>query len=96
MALTTAQLEAHLGRFLRTLVGSLSTPNQLNKLEQTMRLLLPAGKRYVTSGTLGTQADRQEAMTTFRDAAYQKLTNLDPSTAALQHYLSAHWNIDED
>ncbi len=94
MALTNAQVEAHLGRFLRTLVATLTTDNQVDKLQQTMRLLTPAGRRYVTAGTLGTQAERLEAMVAFRDTAFQKITGSDPATA--QHFLSNHWNVDED
>ncbi len=97
MALTVVQLEAHLGRFLRTLAAGLSTPAQLAHLEETMRLLLPAGKRYITNGTLGTQADRLEAMTTLRDAAWQKIAGVDPSgNASLLHYLTSHWQAGEE
>ncbi len=94
MALTNTQIEAHLGRLLRTLVAGLTTENQVDKLGRTMQLLMPAMQRYVTGGSLGTQADRLEAMTSFRDAAFQKITGRDP--AASQHFLSNHWNIDED
>ena len=96
MALTTLQLEAHLGRFLRTLAAGLSTEDQLAHLDDTMRLLLPAGKRYVTNGTLGTQAERLEAMTTLRDAAWEKITGVDPAgNTPLLHYLNNHWQAGE-
>ena len=62
-----------------------------------MGLLIPAGKRYVASGTLGTQAARREAMVTFRDAAWQKLTNYDPAgNPVRQHYLDNHWHLEDD
>jgi len=97
MPLTTPELEAQIGRFMWTMIPTLTTPNQLDRLARMMRLLIPAGARYFTTGTLGTQAERQEAMASLREAAWVQLHGGDPSSdPELLHFLTEHWEAGEE
>ncbi len=92
MALTVTQLEAQLGRFLRTLLPLLDGPVASAHLEAMAAGLANAARNYVTSGTLGTQADRLEAMMTMGRAIFAQLTAGDGADgAAGQHYFENHW-----
>lgn len=97
MALTVPQLEAHFGRWLRTLVAQADTPARQEKLLQLAVLLEPYGRWYVLNGTLGTQADRQEAMERARKGMYQQITGVDPDGhAGHLHTVLGHWALSED
>lgn len=77
MALTVPQLEAHLGRFLRLAITSVTTSQEIAALREALPFLLAAGKRYIPAGTLGTQAERLEAMITARNACVLKVEGID-------------------
>lgn len=92
MALTVPQLEQHLGRFLRELLTAAELPIHLELLDDLATALMTGGRTYVTDGTLGTQADRQEAMVRLARFLFQKLTGFDPEDGGPgQHVFTNHW-----
>ncbi len=92
MALTVVQLEAHLGRFLRQLLTHMDPEVAQRVLEPLAAGLANAGRQYVLNGTLGTQADRVEAMTTMAKAIYQATQGADPNDGGRgQHGFENHW-----
>ena len=62
MPLTQGQKEAHIGRMMVGIIQTADTQDELDALEALMHLLMPSARLYVQAGTLGTQADRLEAM----------------------------------
>jgi hypothetical protein len=92
MALTTAQLEALYGNFLRLLVTHLDGPVATRVLDPLATGLANAGRSYVLNGTLGTPADRLEAMRTLAQGLYQALGYGNPTDGARgQHGFDQHW-----
>lgn len=92
MALTTPQLESHLGRFLRLFLTHVEGEVAARLLEPLSAALLNGGKAYVTNGTLGTQPERREAMETLAKALYQQTQGANPSDGARgQHGFENHW-----
>lgn len=92
MALTVAQVEQHLGRLVRTSLTQADGPVLERVLPQFTALLANAGRQYVLNGTLGTQADRLEALTTIAKALYQLETGANPDDGGRgQHGFEAHW-----
>jgi hypothetical protein len=97
MALTVAQLRTHLGAFwIYTVQEFVVTDAHKDALAQMMQTLTPAGKAYIQNGPVGTQAERQEAMVTLRDGAWEAITGVNPTgNAPLLHYLQNHWHATE-
>lgn len=92
MALTVAQLEAHLGRFLRQLLTHIDADVAARVLDPLATGLANGGRQYVQNGTLGTQAERREAMETLAKALYQQTQGVNPDDGARgQHGFEQHW-----
>ena len=64
------------------IIQTADTQDELDALEALMHLLMPSARLYVQAGTLGTQADRLEAMQELRHRAYQRVSRCDPDTNA--------------
>ena len=93
MHLTQPQRESQYGRLLVQIVQTADTPDELDALESLMRLLMPSMRLYVQAGTLGTQADRLEAMQELRHRAYQRVFGVDPdSNAQAAHVAATHYH----
>ena len=91
MALTVAQIEAHLGRFLRLVLTHIEPVVAQKYLEPMATGLANAGKNYVLNGNLGTQAERREAMDAMGKAIYEALGYGDPNDGARgQHGYDNH------
>jgi hypothetical protein len=92
MALTVAQLEAHLGRFLRLFLTHAEPDVVARLIEPMSAALLNSGKNYVQNGNLGTLAERREAMETLAKVLYQQSQGADPNDADRgQHGFENHW-----
>ena len=91
MALTQAQIAQHWGAMLNFGLDRIAAKDVpgldqfVFQLEDFIRLAF----RYVTAGTLGTQANRKEAMQAFMKKLFTSLTGMDPTVE--QHVFRVHW-----
>ncbi len=91
-ALTQAQLREHLGAMVSR--GVMQSLRQGVPLEEiTLVDMLSWAKDYRANGTLGTQAERTEAMQTLYRQLFQRVTGLDPVNGSANdiHYYKKHW-----
>jgi hypothetical protein len=94
MALTVAQLEAHAGRLLRQFLTHAEPAVVTQVAEPLATAIANAGKNYVLNGTIGTQAERIEAVTTIVKALYTASQPGSPNPedgARGQHGFENHW-----
>lgn len=97
MPLTQVQREAHYGRMLVNLIQNTNTTEEISTLDSLMHILIPNGKKYVQAGTLGTEADRLEAMQFLRDRAYDVVHSADTANdAAAAHVATNHYHATLD
>jgi len=89
MALTAAQVREHVGAMIQY---GLNNAEYLLRGGLDFRDLVRWSKLYRVGGTLGTIADRTEAMRTFLKYVFMKTTGRDPVTD--KHIFTKHW-IDE-
>ncbi len=86
MALTVSQIREHVGAMFQF---GLNNAAFLAKGGLSFDDFVLWAKDYRINGTLGTLADRTEAMKTFLRFAFQRVTGIDPSTNL--HFYKFHW-----
>lgn len=91
-ALTAAQLREHLGAMVSR--GVMQSLRQGVPLEEiTLKDIMSWAREYRLNGTLGTQADRTEAIQFFYRQLFERSTGLDPANGSANdiHYYRKHW-----
>ena len=92
MALTVAQIAEHIGRMMTRGVNQTLTNETVMSGARFIDILGDWMRDYRKNSSFGTQADRDEAMRTFRRNIYQQVVGVDPvGTAAAQHHFKNHW-----
>ena len=92
MALTVAQIEAHLGRFLRLFLTHIEPAVAEKFLNPLASALVNGGKVYIINGNLGTQEERQEAIIALAKAIFSALGYGNANDGARgQHGFENHW-----
>ncbi len=86
MALTVSQIREHVGAMFQF---GLNNAAFLAKGGLSFDDFVLWAKEYRLNGSLGTLADRTEAMRAFVRFLYNKMTGLDPD--ANPHYFAKHW-----
>lgn len=98
MPLTQAQIAEHVGRMMQNSYANYITDKNKPRFEQVSEWFLPAAKHYVQDGTVGTPADRQEAMQAMHKVMFRELyPNANPDDNGQgTHVYTNHYLIQED